>query len=90
MCWQQNAILRESTKQQRNTIILEYTKLIHVKVINTWNSTLLSEDGTPVPQHVAISYSLYFIVFWWMHLLVNTVNASVCTAQETQNFYTVL
>jgi hypothetical protein len=38
------------------------------------------EDGTPLPKHVEVTrfinllYDLYFIVFYWGHLLVYFMN----------------
>ena len=59
-------------------------KILHISV---------PEFHSPVPKHVDIWYllelyvlcGLYFIVFHWVHLLVDILNVRICTVWEKQN-----
>jgi hypothetical protein len=84
-------------KYSKNSKEFKSNKLMYILIVLGlvfFCSSSLPEDGTLVPKHVGVwyllwivFYKLYFIVFYWVHLLVDTVTVRICKACVTQNIF---
>jgi len=80
MFWHWNVISR-SVQEQINTS-------------PTCQTSRLPQDGTPLPKRVGVWQlswivfcDLYFIVFYWVHSLVDTVNAPYTCCESLRNVW---